>query len=142
MTAEEPKAILGLDVGSKRIGIAVATAEARLPGPLCTLENTAAFWDKLAVLVQEHGVEALVVGLPRSLEGNDTAQTREARTFMARLRANTGLPVYEQDEAATSIQAEAELTSRGRPYRRGDIDALAATYILDDFLQSQRSSGA
>lgn len=134
--------ILGLDVGGKRIGVAVASLQTRLPRPLLTLDNDAAVWEKLLTLVEDNGAEALVVGLPRSLDGNDTDQTRQTRTFMAELRTNLGLPVHEQDEAATSLKAETELKSRGKPYEKGDIDALAATYILDDYLQGETESGA
>jgi len=78
-----------------------------------------------------------VVGLPRGMQGQHTAQTAEAEAFAKSLRAQSGLPVHMQDEAVTSKQAEDELKGRGKPYGKGDIDALAATYILQDWLASQ-----
>jgi putative pre-16S rRNA nuclease len=130
--------ILGLDVGGKRVGLAVASLSARLPRPLVTLERNDGFFDGLADIIKAEGAEALVVGLPRGMEGQHTAQTGEAETFARSLSARFGLPVHMQDEAVTSKHAEAELEARGKPYVRGDIDALAATYILQDWLAGQQ----
>lgn len=131
------ESILGLDVGGKRVGVAVASLAARLPRPLITLEQGGSFFDDLRDLIKANEATALVVGLPRGLDGQHTAQTGEAEAFAGELRAHCGLPVHLQDEALTSKQAEAELQARGKPYARGDIDALAATYILRDWLAGQ-----
>jgi putative Holliday junction resolvase len=88
-------------------------------------------------LITEHDVSRIAVGLPRSLDGNITQQTRDTILFINQLRASTTIPVFEQDEALTSRQAEAELIQRAKPYTKADIDALAATYILQDFLGGQ-----
>lgn len=85
-------------------------------------------------MAREQLATVLVVGLPRSLEGNDTAQTAETRAFARRLENTLELPVYLQDEALTSQKAEEELRARGVPYNKAEVDALAATYILSDFL--------
>jgi putative Holliday junction resolvase len=135
MTAS--KSVLGLDVGGKRIGVAVASMAARLPRPLATLEQGDGLFDSLEDLVKSEDADAFVVGLPRGLEGQHTAQTGEAETFAETLRKKFDLPVHMQDEAVTSRQAEEELERRGKPYEKGDIDALAATYILQDWLDGQ-----
>lgn len=132
--------ILGLDVGGKRVGVAVASLAARLPRPLVTLERSDGFFDELGDIIKTEGAEALVVGLPRGMEGQHTAQTGEAETFARSLGGRFGLPVHMQDEALTSKHAEAELEARGKPYVRGDIDALAATYILQDWLAGQQEA--
>ncbi|HYH36322.1 MAG TPA: Holliday junction resolvase RuvX [Candidatus Saccharimonadales bacterium] len=129
--------VLGLDVGSKRIGIAVASLAARLPRPLTTLEFNGDFFAALDAIIKTEDVGTLVIGLPRNLEGSSTAQTEAVETFIERLQEHSGLPVHRQDEALTSRKAEAELEARGKPYKRGDIDALAATYILQDWLAEQ-----
>jgi putative Holliday junction resolvase len=85
--------------------------------------------------VTEQGAVGLVIGLPRGLDGQETAQTRAVREFAEQLKPAVQLPYYWQDEAVTSRQAEEELKSRGKPYQKGDIDALSATYILEDFLR-------
>ncbi|HEX5744213.1 MAG TPA: Holliday junction resolvase RuvX [Candidatus Saccharimonadales bacterium] len=132
------KSVLGLDVGGKRVGVAVASMTARLPRPLATLEQGDHLLDSLGDIVKSEDVGAFVVGLPRGMEGQHTAQTAEAEAFAESIRSRFDLPVYMQDEAVTSKQAEEELKARGKPYGRGDIDALAATYILQDWLAGHR----
>jgi putative Holliday junction resolvase len=130
-----PKTILALDVGERRIGVAVAGSEARLARPLTTLLHTAQFFDELARVVKQEDVGMVVVGLPRGLEGQTTAQTVTVQSFAKEVENRIGLPVYLQDEALTSVQAEAELKQRRKPSVKADIDALAATLILEDYLQ-------
>ena len=114
--------------------MAVARNDVRLANPLGTLKNDSALVDHLRDLCNREQVTQLVIGLPRNLTGQPTRQTEEAQHFGERVAHELGLPLAWQDEAATSIQAEAELRSRGRPYAREEIDALAATYILEDYL--------
>lgn len=136
--------IIGLDVGERRIGVARAHAEARLAEPLLTLDRREYpnIFATLTKLLQEHGATEIVVGLPRGMEGQETAQTATIRAFAHELERVTGLPVHMQDEAATSIMAEEELSLRGKPYQKGDIDKLAATYILRDWLEQPATQEA
>lgn len=127
--------ILALDVGAKRIGVASANAVARIAHPHSTLEHTADIIDRIKRLAASEQAAIMVVGLPRGMSGQDTEQTRTVQAFGQELGAQLGLPLFWQDEAVTSEQAEAELKQRGKSYVKGDIDALAATYILEDFLQ-------
>lgn len=128
--------ILALDVGGRRIGIAVANVVARIARPVTALENNDSFVLELKKHIEEHDARVLVVGLPRGLEGQHTAQTTIVEQFADDLKQQIALPIYWQDEALTSRQAEAELDQKRGPgtYKKGDIDALAATYILEDFL--------
>jgi putative holliday junction resolvase len=135
-----PKAILALDVGSRRIGVAVASLPARLPRPLITLERDDSLFPALQNIAEVEGAIALIVGFPRGMQGQRTAQTTAIEEFTDELRRHFALPVHFQDESLTSKHAEDELRARGRPYDRGDIDALAATYILEDWLHEQRTS--
>lgn len=132
--SSQPHDILALDVGTVRIGVARASSLVRLPEPLTTLTNDKDVWPTLRELCEQHNVGVLVVGLPRGLEGQDTAQTAAIREFVDQLSHEIKLPIVLQDEAVTSVQAEQELTQRGKPFSKGDIDALAATYILEDYL--------
>lgn len=127
---------LALDIGERRIGVALARADSRLPAPLLTLPNDAQFAAKLQQLIGEHEIGQLVVGLPRNLQGEPTAQTAYVEAFINDLQPPLELPIAWQDEALTSRKAEAELEQRGKPYPKEAIDALAATYILDDYLQT------
>lgn len=127
-------AILAIDVGSARIGLALARPITKIPKPYGTLDATIDVARALANIIAQESVSTIVVGLPRGLDGQETSQTVIVRSF-----ANTYLPknsaIYYQDEALTSRKAEAELKQRGKPYNKGDIDALAATYILEDYMQ-------
>ncbi|HSX36823.1 MAG TPA: Holliday junction resolvase RuvX [Patescibacteria group bacterium] len=130
-----PRFVLALDVGEKRIGVALASTVARIASPLTTLANDESFIGRLLELIAENDIETLVVGLPRGLDGQDTAQTRYVRKFVEDLQAQIGMPLHMQDEAVTSAKAEAELHARGRAYTKENIDSLSATYILEDYLQ-------
>jgi len=135
MQTKPPSTILALDVGERRIGVARATTMARLASPLVTIERGPHTMDDIRKLVSDEGATTLVVGLPRGLNGQSTEQTRTVQAFGDELAAALSMPVHWQDEAVTSRQAEAELQSRGKPYAKGDIDALSAVYILEDFLR-------
>ncbi len=126
---------MAIDVGSKRTGIALANTLARIASPFMTLNVSGDLPAQIAKLAAEQQVSALVVGLPRSLNGADTKQTEYVKTIVQEIKQHTGLPVYTMDEAVTSAQAETELKARRKPYRKEDIDMLAAVYILEDFLR-------
>jgi putative Holliday junction resolvase len=130
--------VLALDVGEKRIGVALASLQARLAHPLKTLHRSKDSFEQIQALVDEHGARTVVVGLPRGLSGQTTAQTRSVEEFKAELQRVLTVPAHWQDEAVTSAQAEEELRSRGKPYKKEDIDALAATYILEDYLRGAK----
>lgn len=127
--------LLALDVGGARIGVALASSMARIAHPLTTLNYSETIVDELRQIIKNEAVGILVVGLPRNLSGEETGQTASVQEFAKQLEA-LNVPIHFQDEAVTSAKAEAELKSRGKPYSKGEIDALAATYILDDFLQT------
>ena len=124
--------IIALDVGESRIGVAIANSVARLPSPLMTLQNSETVWEEIRAVAEQQSANVIVVGLPRNLSGQDTEQTRYVRNFVQ--SGGEGLQIEFQDEALTSKKAEQELNLRGKPFTKGDIDALAATYILQDYL--------
>jgi putative holliday junction resolvase len=127
------KRYLGVDYGSARIGLAVADSEADLARPLATVAP-----DELAKRVAAEGpFDVIVVGLPRGLDGNETAQTTAVRRFSDDHLGNLAGEVAFQDEAGTSAVAEQRLRDSGKKYRRQDIDAEAAALILQDYLDAQ-----
>jgi len=126
--------LLGLDVGDERIGVALARSDVRIPQPHATLANTPEVFTQIKQLIAENSVGQVIVGLPRGLNGQSTDQTRQTELFIDELKKHVVLPVHMQDEALTSQKAETELNARRKPYTKGDIDALAATYILEDFI--------
>ncbi|HSW85547.1 MAG TPA: Holliday junction resolvase RuvX [Candidatus Saccharimonadales bacterium] len=135
---ETPESILGLDVGERLVGVAFASLAAGIARPYITLTRNDKFFDSLQKIIDSENVNTLIVGLPRGLDGQSTAQTASVEDFVKRLRQRFNLTIVFQDEAVTSKQAEAELKSRGKVYQRSDIDSLAATYILEDYLTSIR----
>lgn len=124
--------ILAIDYGSKRVGLARATSEAKLASPLKTIQNSEQLLSEITEVAKTEAAEQLVVGLPRGLEGQETAQTGLVRAFSKQLAEYTGLPVALQDEALTSHEAEKQL----KEGKKGDVDSLAAAITLDDYLSN------
>ena len=126
----EPQVYIGLDVGAKRIGLARGNSLARLASPLEIVDVNGQEISQIGQIADRENAVGLVVGLPRGLNGQETAQTQAVRKFGQKLQS-LGLNVHYQDEAGTSLQAEAE--SR-KPERH--LDDHAAAIILQDFLDN------
>lgn len=124
--------IAALDYGSKRVGVALTSSIAKLPAPLTTLANNDSLLQNLAELIRRESVKLVVVGLPRNMDGTYSDQTRAAEAFAAELRQTISVPVELADETLTSVDAEATLA--GKRYDKGEVDALAAAYILQRYL--------
>jgi putative Holliday junction resolvase len=125
-----PQEFLGVDVGESRIGLARGSSLARIAEPLKTLSAKDAI-AQIAAVAKQNNSAAIVVGLPRNLSGAETLQTKTVRGWTAKAKSQIDLPFYWQDEALTSSQAEKEFSGK-----RGDIDAIAASIILQDFLNT------
>ena len=129
--------IIGLDVGTRRIGVARADSTTRIAIPSGFVLVDGSEWQKIAKLAKLYSTNWFVVGLPRSNEGNETKQSLYARQFAKRLlKEIPGAKIRFQDESLTSVEAENRLKARGKPYEKGDIDSEAAAIILQDFLES------
>ncbi len=128
--------LLALDVGERRIGVALADDIGRLAAPLTTLDVDGTEIVRLQRLMFEHDATQFVVGLPRNMSGDLTEQTEVVKNFVVQRLNGFRLPVHFQDESLTSVQAEAELKQRGKPYVKADVDALAATFILQDYMET------
>lgn len=129
-----PTNYLALDVGRARIGLALANDVARIAAPLPALLHDDTCFGRLQTLIAENNIGQLVVGWPRDLNGQETEQTHYVEAFVAELKAAVPLPVALQDEALTSVKAEAELKSRNKDFDKADVDSLSAVYILEDYL--------
>lgn len=125
--------LLALDVGARRVGVALAADGLAMARSLPTLQHNDQLFAALELLLETHSITAFVVGLPRNLQGEDTAQTVAVRDFVKQLEARFGLPVHYQDEALTSVQAETVLAHT--PHTKEDIDSMAAQTILNDYLE-------
>lgn len=128
--------VVALDVGTRRIGVATGWSDVRIAQPLMTLEHDDDIVSRIVDLLAKQDAGQLVVGLPRNLSGDDTAQTGYVRDFVAKLEPAVETPITYQDEALSSSRAEAELNKRGKGYAKGDIDALAAAFILEDYFET------
>lgn len=138
--------IVGLDIGEKRIGVAVSDATATLARPLTVLRPTSLETDALDVVMreiarlaaEEDGVSAIVVGLPRRLDGSPTPMTLRVEQFARRLESTATVPVMLQDERLSSREAESRLAVRDKDWRsrKARLDAAAAAVILQDYLDS------
>ena len=133
---------IALDIGEKRIGVALADVAAPFPAPLVTLEASDGLVDEFAELFKKHRVETVVIGLPRNQSGERTAQTERVEYIANLLNIPSEINVVWQDESLTSVKAETELKKRKKNFTKGEVDSLAATYILEDFLQSNPSKAA
>lgn len=142
--------ILGLDVGERRIGVAISAPEGRLAVPLRVLERRGEAADAQAIadLARAEGAEALVVGYPLSLDGSAGPQARRVEAFARLLASASGLPLELWDERLSSVQAErppagpARRRARGSRRRRPPADDLAAAIILQSYLDRRLPDAA
>lgn len=134
-----PEYILALDYGNKRVGVAVAHMVARLPHPLKTIRNSESLLNDVRKLVDQENAGVVVVGLPRGMDGGYTQQTRAAEQFAEKLAKVLTVPVELADETLTSVDAEETLGASA--HSKADIDALAASFILERYLADHPASG-
>jgi putative holliday junction resolvase len=137
--------VMALDVGGRRIGVALSDTTRVLASPLTTLraEPRERVLNEIAALVQRHEVVEVVVGLPLSLSGAIGPQAHLVQLFAERLKAVLTTPIHLFDERLTTVAAERMMLDLGmKPeQRKARIDEVAASIILQDFLDSKRVRG-
>ena len=132
--------IMAIDFGDARIGLAVSDAMGILCGEAWTMEE----WNmeraalRISEAAKERGVERLVLGLPKNMDGSEGPRAEKSREFKAMLEAESGLPVVLWDERRSSIEAHAILHASGKKEKkhRKTVDAVAASLILEGYLGS------
>jgi putative holliday junction resolvase len=147
LTSGQPRRLLGLDVGNRRIGMAVSDLLGITAQGIETLErrNKRTDFQQLARVIRTYKISGVVVGLPRRLSGAESAQTEKVMAFANELRERFQLPVHLWDERLTSVQAnrilrEAELSIEKRA---ASVDRMAAVLILQSFMDAHPTrSGA
>ncbi|TAK27080.1 MAG: Holliday junction resolvase RuvX [Chloroflexota bacterium] len=136
---------MGLDVGDRRIGVALSDPTELLASPLTTIQRTGGKRDVLAALklADEHEAELIVVGLPRLLSGEIGEQARKSMEFADKLRAQTRVPIVLWDERYSTVTADELMGQAGRrpEERRARIDAAAAAVILQSYLDHKPRPG-
>jgi putative Holliday junction resolvase len=125
--------VLGLDIGESKTGVARVNMIARLPQVVATLKNDNNFIPEITKIINEENIDAMVVGLPRNMNGEETAQTKYVRDYVENYLKSLKLPIIFQDETLSSKAAEVRLAGSG--YKKTDIDAMAAVVILEDYLE-------
>lgn len=142
MSYPEYGRILALDVGERRIGVALSDLSRTLATPYITIHATPVpiFFKKLSQIITQEDVCQIVVGLPISLNGQEGPQAQRIRAFIETLTTQVTLPIATCDERYTSAEAERIMIEAGlRPeQRKARIDEVAASIILQDYLTSLR----
>ncbi|CAB4964459.1 MAG: Holliday junction resolvase RuvX [Actinobacteria bacterium] len=138
-----PGVRLGIDLGSRRIGVARSDASGMMAFPLTTVTRGEGDLAALASLVVEHEAIEVIVGLPRNLSGADGPASDAAREFAAALAQCVRVPVRLVDERLTTVSAQRSLHESGRSVRtsRAVIDQAAAVVIVESALERERLSG-
>jgi putative Holliday junction resolvase len=129
------KSLLGLDVGEKRIGVAVADADVRIAVPFETVLVDGDEIEAITEIAVRENADTIVVGYPRNQLGEATAQSDFVEKFARRLEDVVPTIIF-QDESLTSVLAEERLAAHKKPYTKADVDAQAASIILQDYLES------
>lgn len=123
---------LGLDIGAARIGVARVNYIAQIPEPLVVLKNDHDFVSSLKRLIDEYSIDLIVVGLPRNMSGEKTAQSAYVEEFAEDLKSKIDLKVEFQDETLSTVAASEKVTEKTKMLE----DAYAAAVILSDFIIS------
>lgn len=135
-----PGRVMALDLGEKRIGVAISDETRRIAGSHSVLLRKSRLEDfrRYAKIVSEHKVTLLVVGLPIRLDGEEGRQAAWVRDYTEEMRAHLNIPVEFWDEALSTRRAQESMRARGQRGRksRERIDAVAAAFILQDFLDA------
>lgn len=135
---------IGIDVGDARIGVARSDPSGLIATPVETVPADEHALTRISALREEFDILELVVGLPRSLSGGEGPAAAKVRTFAERLATVSALPVRLVDERLSTVSAENVLREQGRKgqKRRKVVDQVAAVVILQNALDTERSTGA
>ena len=139
--------VLGIDYGARRIGLALSDATATLASPWRLVQRPPSEAQTLRLMITEietlakddDGLEAVVVGWPRRLDGSANAQTPIVEAFARALESQVAVPIVLQDERLSSREAESRLAIREADWRKrkANLDAMAAAVILQDYLDGR-----
>lgn len=137
--------MLGVDLGSRRIGVAASDRSGTIATPLTVVQRGASQktdHEELARIVREEEAEAIVVGLPLNMDGSEGAAAESARREVERMATVVGVPVYLHDERRTTVEADRVLMEQKMKAqaRRRVVDKVAAAVILQSWLDSRRDS--
>lgn len=143
MTLQAQARILALDIGDRRIGVAVSDLTRTIARPVCTVERASREEDFTAIreLVEEYRAGLLLVGLPLTLRGEIGPQARHIQRYTDALAETVPVPIRMWDERYSTSRAEEILRRPGRSAERAGVDAVAAAVFLQEFLDRQAVEG-
>lgn len=121
--------ILALDVGDARVGVAMANTVARLPSPLAIVDNDEKILENLSAIIEDNQISTIVVGLPRNMQGEETAQSKISRGFTNKLTQITDANIVFADEGLSSKRAAEHSPDKKH------VDDIAACFILEEYLR-------
>ncbi len=134
--------IMAIDYGDARTGVAISDAMGLLAGFTTVIHSrkSEVVAEELAKLIRDHGVEELVMGFPRNMDGTEGPRAELYRAFAARVEEAAGMPVHLWDERRTTIEAHQILHAGGKKMKdhKKNVDAVAATLILEGYLTKKR----
>lgn len=136
----DPGRLLGLDIGGKRIGVAISDEMGLIASPVAMVLRSAAASREITKHITRLGAVRLIVGLPVGLSGREGPQAKDVRDFVDSISGELGLPVEYWDERLSTSIAEKSLIASGsrREKRKQQVDAVAAAVILQGYLDSRR----
>ncbi|MFC1947041.1 Holliday junction resolvase RuvX [Chloroflexota bacterium] len=133
-----------MDIGDKRIGVALSDQGGVIASPLMIIDRTNMQQDVEAVIdiIQEHEAEIIVAGLPLTMDGTIGHQAEKVKSFTDALAKNTGVPVIHRDESLTTLEARQlmQLTRKKKKREKEKDDSIAAAFILQGYLDEQRNN--
>ena len=135
--------LLGIDLGSKRIGVSVSDRSGTIASPLTVItrgKSQRVDHDEIARLVRDEEAEGVVVGLPLNMDGSEGSAAVAARQEVERMTTVVGVPVFLHDERRSTVQADQSMSQRNMNAvdRRAVVDKVAAAFILQSWLDSHR----
>jgi putative Holliday junction resolvase len=125
--------LVGIDYGSKRVGVAVSDDSGSVAFPKAEFSNDARLVDSISALIKEEGASAVVIGESKNASGEENAVMAEARAFSERLSIASGVPVHFEPEFYTSVEAR-------RDAGHSFVDSRAAAIILNSFITRTKPS--
>lgn len=138
-----PDVYLGIDFGTKRIGLALGNSMTGMARPLTVLPNNGGFFETMNKLIKEWQVSHLILGLPLTMDGEEQEVTRQVKKFAKKLTNQCQLPVAFVDERLSSFEAERQFktlrqNNQAKAKNKEQIDAMAAQIILQSFLDQKK----
>lgn len=126
--------LLGLDVGEKRIGLALGDSAVKIAFPKGVVNVDGGEIEAISRIIKNDAIDIVIIGYPRNQKGETTLQTKFVEDFASRLK-NIFDNLKFQDESLTSVIAEQRLVGHKKAYSKSDIDSQAATIILQDYIE-------